>query len=295
VTVAASTSREAWLDDRLTGIGASESPIVLGLSPFKSLFQLWAEKTGEAPRDDADNEPAEWGLRLERPICEAFAERTGRRVSLWPPYSLVRHEELHWLVATPDAVQTDANRGHGLVQIKTTSAFNAADWSDGPPLFYQVQCQHELHVTGFEWGTLCVLIGGQKLRTYDYELNPKFIAALLPKLEAFWRSVVDRVPPPVDGSLATARVLARLHPYDNGETVMLPQDALEWTVQRQEAIEQIEAAEAIKTEMDNRLKAAIGDATFGLLADGSRWSWKTQNRRGYTVEPTTCRVLRKLK
>jgi putative phage-type endonuclease len=289
-------TRAEWLSKRRTGIGASDSPVVLGLSPFKSPFELWAEKTGNSPGEDEMGEPAEWGLRLERPIAEAFAERMGRGVELWPQNRLARHASIPWLVATPDAIQHWKERGEpGTLQIKTTSAFNAADWADGPPLFYQVQCQHELAVTGHTWGTLCVLIGGQKLRTFDYELNPKFIEALLPKLEAFWRSVEDETPPPVDGSLATARVLARLHPSDNGETVMLPHEALEWSEALAKAKEQIKAAEAVKTEMENRLKAAMGDATFGLLPDGSRWSWKSQDRAGYTVAPTTCRVLRKLK
>lgn len=287
--------RESWLNERQTGIGASDSPVVLGISPYKSVFQLWAEKSGEAESEDVDSEAAEWGLRLERPIADAFAERTGRTVEMWPQYTLARCQGMPWLTATPDATQVMDDGNHGLLQIKTTSAFNVADWRDGPPLFYQVQCQHELHVTGRTWGTLCVLIGGQRLRTYEYTLNPKFIDALLPKLGSFWNSVQERVAPPVDGSLATAKVLARLHPSDDGSTVMLPPEAMEWTKQREEAINQIKAAEAIKTAADNRLKAAIGDATFGLLPDGSRWSWNTTERAGYAVAPTTIRVLRKLK
>lgn len=299
MTAHAEQTREQWLANRRTGLGASDSPVVLGLSPFKSLFQLWAEKTGEADADNEPNEPAEWGLRLERPIAESFAERTGRRVELWPQHTLVRHPQIQWLTCTPDAVQWDDYReiigDEGLLQIKTTSAYNAADWSDGPPLYYQVQCQHEMYVTGHRWGTLAVLIGGQRLRTFEYQLNQKFIDALLPKLEMFWQSVIDCNPPPVDGSLSTAKLLARLHPDDNGETVMLPQEALEWTEARAKALADIEAAEAIKTEAENRLKLAIGDATFGLSPDGSRWSWKSQDRAGYVVEPITCRVLRKLK
>jgi hypothetical protein len=49
---------------------------------------------------------------------------------------------------------------------------------------------------------------------------------------------------------------------------------------------------------ENALKAAIGDATMGVLADGSGWSWKTQRR----VDPprmeervTEFRVLRRMK
>jgi hypothetical protein len=52
--------------------------------------------------------------------------------------------------------------------------------------------------------------------------------------------------------------------------------------------------EAREAEIENRLKAAIGDATFGV-AGGQAFSWKTQERKGYTVQPSTCRVLRTIK
>jgi len=288
-------TRESWLAERMTCIGASDAPSVLGINPFKSAFELWAEKTGFAePPDLSGNEAIEFGIRLERPVADAFADRTGRQVDMWPPFSLVRDGLRPFISCTPDAIQQCPERGEGLVQIKTTSAFKAADWSDGPPLYYQVQVQQEMHVTGFTWATLVVLIGGQKLRWFDIERNDRFIASLLPKLEEFWGLVQSKTPPEVDGSAATACVLARLHPADDGGEVLLPSEAVDWTGDIESAKEQIKAAEAIKTLAENRIKAAIGDATFGLMPDGSLWSWKTQERAGFVVKPTSFRVLRKL-
>lgn len=37
---------KSWLEWRNAGIGASDTPIILGLSPYKTCFQLWQEKTG---------------------------------------------------------------------------------------------------------------------------------------------------------------------------------------------------------------------------------------------------------
>lgn len=289
-------TRESWLAERMTGLGASDAAAVLGQSPWKSPFQLWAEKTGNVEPDDlSKNEAVEFGIRLEPTIAKAFADRTGRAVEMWPQFQIVRDPERRWMTCTPDAWQVDMSRGEGLVQIKTTSAFNAGDWVDEPPLHYLIQCQHELAVTGHEWGTLVVLIGGQRLRYFDFERNDKFIAALIPRLEDFWQRVVDRMPPDVDGSLATAKILAKLHPNDSGETVMLPLDAAGWTEQIAIAKQQIKDAEAVATNFENQLKAAMGDATYGLLPDGSRWSWKTQTRKSYVVQESTFRTLRKLK
>lgn len=289
-------TREAWLQQRMSGIGASESPAVLGLSPWKSPFQLWAEKTGHVEPDSLEgNEPAEFGIRLEKPIAEAFADRTGREVNMWPAYQLVRDPATPWLTCTPDATQEVPDRDTGLVQIKTASAYKSADWADGIPLMYQVQVQHEMAVTGYSWGTLVVLIGGQKLRYFDFERNDRFIEALLPKLAAFWKCVETRTPPEVDGSIATAKILAKLHPEDSGDTVMLPVEASEWTEQIEGAKEAIKAAEAAKVAAENLLKSKLGDASYGVLSDGSRWSWKTQTRKEHIVAESTFRVLRRCK
>lgn len=295
MSIATENTRESWLAERMTGLGASDGPSVLGINPFKSAFQLWAEKTGFAePEDMTGNEAIEFGIRLERPIAEAFSERTGRQVEMWPAFSLVRDPERRYVTCTPDAIQQCDRRGEGIVQIKTTSAFNAGDWADGPPLYYQVQVQQELHVTGHDWGTLVVLIGGQKLRWFDVERNDRFLASYLPKLDEFWQMVQKKIPPEVDGSAATAKVLAKLHPADDGSEVLLPAEAADWTDEIEAAKEQIKAAEAMKNAAENRIKAALGDATFGLLPNGGLWSWKTQERKGYVVEPTSFRVLRKV-
>lgn len=295
-STAETATRESWLTERRRGIGASESPAVLGLSPWKSPYQLWAEKCGHVEADSLEgNEPAEFGIRLEKPIAEAFADRTGREVNMWPQYVICRDPATPWLTCTPDATQEVADRDTGLVQIKTASAFKASDWAEGIPLMYQVQVQHEMAVTGYSWGTLVVLIGGQKLRYFDFERNERFIDALLPKLAEFWHLVHTNTPPEVDGSFATAKILAKLHPDDNGEAIMLPEEASNWHRQIEDAKEAIKAAEATKTAAENQIKAILGDATFGMLPDGSRYSWKTQERAEYVCKATSFRVLRKLK
>lgn len=292
----AHADRESWLATRRQGLGASEVAAILGTDPFKSAFQVWAEKTGNVEPDDlSGNEAVEFGIRLERPIAEAYAERSGRQVEMWPAFQIVKHLDYDWLRCTPDAVQHDDARGEGLVQIKTTHAFNAKEWGDEPPLSYQCQVQTEMAVTNASWATLVVLIGGQKLRYFDVARNDRFIEAMLPTLQEFWAAVQANEPVAVDGSLATARVLAKLYPEDNEEVIQLPPEAEEWTATIEQAKAAIKAAEETKTEAENFLKAALGNAAIGLLADGSKWAWRTQSRKGYVVEPTTFRVLRKLK
>ncbi|MDE2471076.1 MAG: YqaJ viral recombinase family protein, partial [Bradyrhizobium sp.] len=269
--------RAAWLEERKTGIGASEAAAALGVNPYKSPMELWAEKCGlTEPPDLSENEAAEFGVRLEPVIAEAFAARTGRRVELWPQDKIVRSTEHVWMICTPDATQQCDGDGNavGVLQIKTANEFLSSAWKDGPPLHYQVQCQHELTVTGCDWGTLVVLIGGQKLRYFDFEANPKFQAALIGRLGNFWEAIETRTPPEIDASLSTARILEKLHPMDNGESVALPEEALQWDADLKGAKAKVKDLEELIRDRENRIKAAVGDCTFGVLPDGGRFSWK---------------------
>ena len=286
--------REAWLAGRRNGIGASDAPAALGISPFKSRGDLWAEKTGLVePPDLSDNEAVEWGLRLEEPIAIAYAEKTGRSVMMCPPFSSRTHPTIEWLTCTPDAFQSVDGRPLGLLQIKTTSAFNAADWSDGTPLYYQVQLQHELFVTGHEWGTLVCLIGGQKLVRFDQERNDQFIQAMLPKLSEFWGCVQTKTRP-AEANFS-ADVVKAMHPNDNGESVFLPPEAAKWAQAAEEAGELRKNAEDREKAAKTLLAAAIGDASYGILPDGTTYSYKTQTRKAHAVAESTFRVLRKCK
>lgn len=297
-------TEDEWLAERAKGIGASDAPIVLGISPYKTPYQLWSEKVGLIePPDYSDREWIEWGHRLEPIIAKAYAERSGRRIDPWPQFGIVRHKTFDWMACTPDAVQWGQPAGFGtmepslgMLQVKAVGGYFAAEWKETPPLHYQVQLQHELEVTDCAWGTLAALIGGQKLLWFDFARNDKFIAAMLEQEAEFWRRVEEEDPPEVDESPETTKILQQLHPQDNGESIALPPAAVVWDEQLDVTKEQLKELDGQKRLLENRLRAAIGDATFGCLPDGSAYSYKTQTANGPAKEASTStfRVLRKV-
>lgn len=129
----------------------------------------------------------------------------------------------------------------------------------------------------------------------DIQRDDAFIEAALPHLEAFWQHVESRTPPPVDASPATAKILQKLHPEDSGETIDLPAEADRWHAELVEVKEKLKVLGELKTLNENRLKAAIGDGTFGQLPSGIRYSFKTQTRAAHEVKASTFRVLRTAK
>ena len=61
-----------WLDWRRTGIGASDSPIILGKSPYKTEYELYLEMAGISP-PQVQTESMQFGHDKE-PEIRAWAE-----------------------------------------------------------------------------------------------------------------------------------------------------------------------------------------------------------------------------
>lgn len=299
-TQTADVARQIWLQERLKGIGASEAPTILGLNPYKSAYALWCEKTGIVePADLSENEAVGWGIDLEPLIAKKYAKVTGRELDDPGRFTVQRHAEYEWMVATLDRVilpPVEGREGPGCLEIKTTGSRHAQEWEEDAPVGYQVQLQHQLAVTGFGWGALCVLIGGQDLRYIDLARNDEFIAHMIGEELKFLEMVKRQEPPAVDASDSTKAALAKAFPMDKGAEILMPPESCSWYERIANARMIIKEAEKDIQECENLIKSAIGDASTGLRPDGSGgWSWKFQKRAGYTVQPKEFRVLREVK
>ena len=288
----------SWLAARRRGIGASEVPAVLGVSRYQSPMAVWSVKVG---LDDGPGDlPAlRWGKRLQRPIADGYIEETGRALIDPGPWTLFRSVPYPWLVATPDyLIRRPATGDPGLLEIKNASAYTRAEWAlrgTARPVWHSNPSA--IVGVGVHVGGDRRVLGGSELVYRDFVPHPGVAEWILEDVAAFWRLVQSEIPPrPLDGSEATTRALRRLYPTATpGAVVVLPREAMAWD-------EYIVAGERqIKTLTDtveaarNELRAALGDAESGTLADGVMWTHKTETRKGYTkvVEPWSGRVLRR--
>jgi putative phage-type endonuclease len=300
-------TREAWLASRSQAIGASEVAALFGLMPksWGSVYTLWAGKVGLARPTEMEGEWLEWGQLLEDPIAKKYERVTGR--TLWQgggPFCVAQHPTLPMLRCTPDRFVVsapDRDCTHpGILQVKNTAWFMGDNWREGPPAHVQIQLQSEMACTGAEWGSAAVLVGGNSYLHVDVERNPDLIAEIEAQVAYFWNTyVVTGVEPDIDGSEATTAFLKRLHPKDNGLTVKLGNEAMAIVAQWESAKAALSAAaSAMKTtaedkdEAANRLRAIIGDNTYGALPDGRVLSLRTTSRAGSVTEPTTYRSLK---
>lgn len=294
-----SAEREAWLEARRSGIGASDAAIILGVSRWKSPLQLFAEKAGLADTTEEEKDYLSWGHRLEPVIASAYEDETGRTTEDPGDFTIQRSADVPFMLATVDrfVVRWDGKpppvEAPGVLELKTANAFRREEWKDEPPLAYQIQLQHQLAVTGYQWGSIAVLIGGQQFLWTDIPRNELFIERLRVAEDRFWQRVLKREPPEPDASVSATKILHALYPREQHDAIDLPIEAVEWDRDRTLAIDIIKTQETVRREAENRIKAALQDHAVGILPSGHRYTWTASTRAGYTVAPTTTRTLRR--
>ena len=271
-------SREEWLAYRSLGIGGSDASVVCGVNKYKSPIELWLEKTGQAPPQEA-GEAAHWGTLLEPLIREEFTQRSGIKVIT--VNQILKSREYPFMLANLDGVCRCPTHGKCVFEAKTANAFKAGEWDgDFVPQEYYLQVQHYLCVTGYNGAYIAVLIGGNAFQWRFVKRDEEVISMLIKHERDFWTLVQDDVPPPPDGSNACARFLAKRYPNSEpASKIELPDSAADLIHQYNEASEQVEIFTEQKQKASNLLKHMLGEHETGTIGgDFVKWVTVTQER-----------------
>ena len=189
--------KEDWLEVRKLGVGGSEVSAILGYNKYRSAIDIYMDKKNMKPKVDI-NKFAHWGNMLEPVIAEEFNflhseyEVKPLDVTLKRGYSL----------ANIDRLIFHKDKGYGVLEIKTTNAFNQDEWEENsvPPNYY-CQVMHYLAVTGLKYAYLVVLIGGNDYREYYIERNENECNVILKVCEDFWNNnIIGNLVPEPTGS-----------------------------------------------------------------------------------------------
>ncbi|MBD5168950.1 MAG: hypothetical protein HDT20_02315 [Oscillibacter sp.] len=254
-----------WLELRKHGIGGSDASVVCGISRYKSPVELWMNKTGQLPDQEA-GEAAYWGTQLEPFVRAEFTKRTG--IEVRTVNQLLQSEEHPFMLANLDGICEVPDVGTCIFEAKTTSAYKAGEWEDTIPDKYALQLAHYLAVTGYAGAYIAVLIGGNSFKWKFVERDEELISMLIELESAFWDHVQNGTPPPMDGSDASAKFLAaRFHDSKPKSQITLPDTAVTLLAQYDEACEQLEIVTEQKQRAENLLKEMMGENEIGTAGD----------------------------
>jgi putative phage-type endonuclease len=262
-----------WLEFRRKGIGGSDASVICGINKYKSPVELWLEKTGQLPHQEA-GEAAYWGTQLESLARSEVTKRTG--IEAVRENKILQHEEYPFMLANLDGLCKHPIYGKCVFEAKTACAYKAGEWDcDSIPDEYMLQVQHYIAVTGCMGAYIAVLIGGNTFRWKFVERDDELISMLIQLESGFWKCVESNTPPPLDGSEASAKFLNERFPESGPSSkVELPDNAGELIRQYDSACEQLEKLTEKKQEAENLLKEILGGNESGI--SGNRIiTWKS--------------------
>jgi len=270
---------DEWLAARDKGVGASDTPSILGVTgAFSSCLGIWAQKTGNAQPREIDDKLADmfhFGHKMEPLIADELREREGYEVRLEP--RTLAHPSTPFIQANLDGwVQIEGIWGP--LELKNTSAWAADQWTEQVPLKYQVQIQHQMYVAGAEISVAAALVGGCEFLWDIVERNDEFIGTMVEKLKTFW-AMVENNEMPKAGDL-DLEVLKGMVQQDPDETIVLPFEVLHWAAQLDLFKEDIKAATKLKREAEASIWQALGTATIGITPCESVKYKVTTNKHG---------------
>jgi predicted phage-related endonuclease len=214
------TKSPEWHAIRAQHVGASEVAALFGCQANYQLseFALYHVKSGvEAP--PVEGERVEWGLRLEQIIAEASAAQEGWKIVKGGYAEDIECPRLgasldHLILHPTPEEESLGFHGPGVMEVKNTDwLIHRAQWSnDEPPVNIALQLQAQIAATGYQWGAVCALVGGNHIEVYRFRRRDALIAEMRTRVRAFWERIETRQPPPVDGSEGAAHILRTLYP-----------------------------------------------------------------------------------
>ena len=295
--IEAITGDKSTWGSRKDRIGASDIPIILGLSKFKSAAQLWEQKKKDLI--EPASLPMLVGTACEKDLFAWFLQnvaalRKNRGLSEIDPTTITHNETSYknlaigaWATATPDGFEGDT----GLVQIKYSKS--QKKWGDGSELPEDVyaQVQWEMLILNRERNHVyCILetFAWQYQEIYfEVKRNDTFLnEVIIPQAVRFWNSLSGDENiwlsesarpkiPVVKGTIGVA----------DSETEKLARWYKE--MRDEKSIHDKKSAE-LKAKMENvkeKIIPSFGDKQYLELSDSTKIERRFTENKGYTVQP----------
>jgi putative phage-type endonuclease len=176
----------AWEEMRKSKVGASDAPVIMGVSPYTTPYQLWEQKLGL--KTNECNYAMKRGHDLEPKALAAFEEATGYLVQ--PEVKF--HKTHHWMMASLDAVDLS---GKVIAEIKCPGKEDHEMALAGRmPHKYFPQLQHQMEVCELEMAYY-FSFDGQKGVAIKVYRDDKYIKNIVEQEKIFYECVVNLEPP----------------------------------------------------------------------------------------------------
>lgn len=248
-----------WHEARRALITGTAIPVLLGISPWKCEADLADEMTNGTQTDETVR--MRIGSALEDLNLAEYQATTGKRAIRFR--AMVRHRDLEWAAASPDARVVGERR---LVELKWTTS--RTRFADGLPQDVEAQVAWQLGCTGFPVADVSVLTPDGLLPIVEVPADPALFADLVAVAQDFRRRLAAGGP-----FAQSADSLKRRYPADNGAE-MVADAQLDGTVHELlDTRASRKRLEANEEALESAIKGRMGEFA-SLRGEGWHVTWK---------------------
>lgn len=242
-------------EESLDYITGSDCAIILGVSPWGNVIDLWKYKTRIAfkPNNDASKPWLKVGQYLEDAIACWYSDETGKK--LQRHNDLIVSKDIPYMGAHIDRRVVGEN---AILECKTsrTSMGWGEDGENLIPSYYLCQLYHYGIVENCDVMYAAALFKTQDtFRHYTFERNERLESIILQRQKDFWECVQTLTPPaPTTGD----EVISLYGTMTDDKPIVSTHEIYETVRSLQSIKESIKEAEEKKAEFEDAIKAYMG-------------------------------------
>lgn len=193
---------DEWLEWRRKGIGGSDVAAALGLSPYRTMRELYYDKIGVVAVEEGEDKSITFqiGHLLEDVVAQIFAKKTG--LSVYRDQTMYQHPLYPFMLADVDRFIHMPDGTTAILECKTAHYDTQYLWAnDAVPRHYEMQVRHYMSVMNIDVAYIACLFSNSEKdfvwRKIERDLDEEENTIML--LQDFWtRYVCNRAEPPLN-------------------------------------------------------------------------------------------------
>ena len=256
-----------WKDENGKCVfGASDIPVLMGASPYKTRGELFADKLNE-PVEQPSNAVFDRGNILETPLIVNASNKLG--VGIFTPDWIYRNGRLS---ISLDGVDNALNPTV-VVEAKTTTRYSIYDSGDLPEEWLWQGWAQQAVLDVPVW--FSVLDRDLRLSVVELPDNPVAVDTLITEANIFGQWIDDNTPPMDEINNFSADDIARIFKVQP-TSIELPEGAIDWVHQLEEARLMAKQASELESKAKDSLAQIMLGNDVGLWLGEQIVSWKQQ-------------------
>jgi putative phage-type endonuclease len=271
-------------EKRKNFLGSSDVAAVLGLDPFRTPYDVYAEKTGKVAEEESEKQVLSRGRYMETALLKYSEHELGKLIV--NPANL-EFSYGNFIIDHPDA-QVAKNRQP--VEAKSVGQYaNYEEWgkpgTDEVPERVIIQCQVHLICCGSDYCHVPAYLPYREFQLFGVPKDVELVQMILDRTGEFWNKHIKKdTPPDSFPSLDIARRMIR-----QPKLTVKVSDAIifNWLNTKNTRLLAEKREEAARCE----LMASLGTAEIGKFSQG-KVTYFESFRKGYTVRSCKTRTLR---